>query len=223
MAFPNGTRVKISGLTGAVELNGKEATVVGKDENTGRITVDIDGGSGQKNLKADNLSKLASQAKQTPAGFFAAGTRVVISGLKGAPELNGKEGNVVSKDASSGRYTVNVDDVGDKNLKPENLSKVAKVTAPAAEKKPSFAPGAPKELQEEGFQVGDQVRVGGLNGAKDLNGKVGVIFGFDKNAGRYVLEFEGDGQKKINKTNMVPMHVSSGFLSAKARMMNGIC
>lgn len=212
--------MKISGLTGAVELNGKEATVVGKDENTGRVTVEIDGGVGQKNLKPDNLSKVAAEPKQPKPGFFPEGTRVVISGLSGAKELNGKEGNIVCKDASTGRYTVNVDDVGQKNLKPENLAKVAKVTS--TEEKPKFAPGAPPELQETGFQVGDQVRVGGLNGAKDLNGKVGVIFGYDKEAGRYILEFEGDGQKKIQKGNMVPMNVSSGFLSAKARMMAGI-
>merc|ERR1712139_146614 len=128
------------------------------------------------------------------------------------------EANVVSKDNTTGRYTVEIDDVGQKNLKPENISKVSTTTT-TTEQKPNFLPTSPPELREEGFQVGDQVRVGGLNGAKDLNGKVGVIFGYDKEAGRYILEFEASGQKKIQKTNMVPMNVCSGFLSAKARMM----
>merc|ERR1712014_203023 len=110
------------------------------------------------------------------------GTRVIISGLTGAKELNGKEANVVCLDKASGRYTVDVDDgIGRKNLKPENLSKGSKSSN--ADQKPICHPDSPPELKEEGFQVGDKVRVGGLNGAKDLNGKVGVIFGYDKHAG----------------------------------------
>jgi len=214
-----GTRVQINGLTGAVELNGKEGTVVGHDEASGRITVHVEGGkdmeSGERKLKPTNLTKVVKGGV-----FFPAGTRVRVSGLSGAAHLNDKEGNIKGKDEATGRYTVDIDGEGEKNLKPENLTKASAVVKPKkAEETPSDTPA---ELREEGFKIGFQVRVGGLNGAKELNGQVGVIFGYDKEAGRYVLEFESGGQKKIKKDNLTPMHVCTGALSAKARMMNGI-
>lgn len=211
--FSVGTRVQISGLTGAPELNGKEGFVAGEDAETGRITVELVEGGGHKNLKPQNLSKVVKGGV-----FFPAGTRVTISGLAGAAHLNFKEGNILGKDEATGRYTVLIDDEGEKNLKPENLSK-ASSGVKAEKKKEVFSKDVAPELQEEGFNIGQHVRVGGLNGAKDLNGKVGVIFGYDQEAQRYVLEFEASGQKKIKKDNMAPMNVSSGPLSAKARMM----
>lgn len=211
--------MQINGLTGAVEMNGKEGTVVGQDEASGRITVHVEGGgsfpSGEKNLKSTNLTKMVKGGV-----FFPAGTRVRVSGLTGAAHLNDKEGNIIGKDDASGRYTVNIDDEGEKNLKPENLTKASAVAKPKKEEE--LPSDLPAELREEGFKIGYQVRVGGLNGAKELNGQVAVIFGYDKDAGRYVLEFDGGGIKKIKKDNMVPINVCSGALSAKARMMNGI-
>lgn len=219
MSWVVGTRVQLNGLSKA-ELNGKEGTVVGEDKETGRITVHVEGGkdmeSGEKSLKPTNLTKIVKGGV-----FFPAGTRVRVSGLTGAAHLNGKEGNVAGKDAGTGRYTVDIDGEGEpKNLKPENLTKVSAVIKPKeTENVPS---GLPAELQEDGFKIGFQVRVGGLNGAKELNGKVGVIFGYDKDAERYVLEFDAGSQKKIKKENLVPLNVCTGALSAKARMMNGI-
>lgn len=216
--FSIGTRVRVDGLTGAVELNGKEGQVVSEfDEASGRMTVHIEGGPGEKKLKPANLTKIVKGGV-----FFPAGTRVNISGLTGAAHLNDKQGNIVRKDPTSGRYTVDVDGEGEKNLKAENLTKASAGVA-KAKKEDDLPADTPAELKEEGFKIGYQVRVGGLNGAKELNGQTAVIFGYDKEAGRYVLEFDGGGgQKKIKKDNMVPMNVSSGALSAKARMMNGI-
>lgn len=214
--FSVGTKVQISGLTGAPELNGKFGFVNGEDLETGRVTVDVDGGVGEKKLKPQNLTKIVKGG-----AFFPVGARVTINGLSGAAHLNGKEGNVLGKDEASGRYTVEIDGEGEKNLKPENLTKAsAGVRAPA--KKEEVRKDLPSELQEDGFRIAQHVRVGGLNGAKELNGKVGVIFGFDKEAQRYILEFEASGQKKIKKDNCVPINVSSGPLSAKARMLNGM-
>jgi len=113
--FSTGTRVQISGLQGAAELNGKQGLVNGEARESGRITVDIDG-VGEKKLKPQNLSKIVKGGV-----FFPAGTRVKVSGLTGAAHLNGKEGNIVRKDEASGRYTVDIDGEGEKNLKPENL------------------------------------------------------------------------------------------------------
>lgn len=214
--------MKINGLTSAEgsKLNGMEGQVVGFDEASGRVTVHVEGGPGEKNLKAANLTKMVKGGV-----FFPAGTRVRISGLSGAAHLNDKEGNIVSKDAATGRYTVDIDGEGEKNLKADNLTKASQVKKPEVskpKKEEDVPSNLPAELQEDGFKIGYQVRVGGLNGAKELNGQVAVIFGYDKDAGRYVLEFETSGQKKIKKDNMVPLNVCTGALSAKARMMNGI-
>merc|ERR1711924_365727 len=127
----------------------------------------IEGGPGEKNLKPSNLTKMVKGGV-----FFPSGTRVTISGLSGAAHLNGKEGNIVSKDAATGRYTVNVDDVGEKNLKADNLTKSSALAKPKpkAEKVEENIPSdLPVELQEEGFKIGYQVRAGGVNNAKELN------------------------------------------------------
>merc|ERR1712029_847087 len=70
---------------------------------------------------------------------------------------------------------------------------------------------------------GDRVRVGGLNGAIELNGQVAVVFKEDKPSGRYLVEFEnGAGQKMLKKDNLVPLGNSTGALAAKARMYAGV-
>merc|ERR1711957_1100544 len=170
-----------------------------------------------KKLKPENLEVVPSQV------FYPAGSRVVITGLSGAPHLNGKEGNVTGKDKDTGRFSVEIDgEEAPKDLKPDNLRKASAVAKAKPAKSDDFPAHCPNECREAGYQIGQQVRIGGLNGAKELNGTVGVIFGYDKEAGRHVLEFEGSGQKKIKKDNMTPLNVSSGALSAKARMMNGL-
>merc|ERR1712039_450976 len=74
-----------------------------------------------------------------------------------------------------------------------------------------------------GLEIGDRVRVGGLNGAVELNGRCAVVFSYDKQAGRYLVEFEnGAGQKKLKIENLTPMGTSNGALSAKARMLAGL-
>merc|ERR1712039_536630 len=75
----------------------------------------------------------------------------------------------------------------------------------------------------DAHDVGDRVRVGGLNGAVELNGKCAVVFSYDKQSGRYLVEFEnGAGQRKLKLENLTAMGTSNGALSAKARMLAGL-
>lgn len=81
----------------------------------------------------------------------------------------------------------------------------------------------PKETPKAGdFTVGERVRVGGLNGALDLNGQIAVVFAQDKATGRYLVEFEnGQGQKRLQGKNLTSMGVATGAVAAKARMFAG--
>lgn len=52
---------------------------------------------------------------------FREGAVVEIHGLKGAPELNGKRGKLQNLDVASGRWQVDVEGVGPRRLRPDNL------------------------------------------------------------------------------------------------------
>eukprot|EP00927_Polykrikos_kofoidii_P060481 TRINITY_DN55447_c0_g1_i1.p1 TRINITY_DN55447_c0_g1~~TRINITY_DN55447_c0_g1_i1.p1 ORF type:complete len:483 (+),score=93.42 TRINITY_DN55447_c0_g1_i1:130-1578(+) len=55
-----GSRVTLGGLRGAAELNGRIATVLRFDSVSGRFVVDLEGGGGQKSLRPENLTPIAS-------------------------------------------------------------------------------------------------------------------------------------------------------------------
>lgn len=83
--FAGGTKVTISGLRGAPELNGRTATVLRYDRPAGRYVVDIDWDGGQKSLKADNLTAVATPPPQAspsrPAAAAGTGTSNTGPGL----------------------------------------------------------------------------------------------------------------------------------------------
>lgn len=179
-ALRNGMRVRIDGLTGAVELNGKEGTISGFTESTGRYVVEVDGGVGQKSLKEANLTAAATRA--------AAPTRAASQASNKEPESRTPE----------------------------------KKQAAAASKPPEKKQTQPVE-EKTSLEIGDRVRVGGLNGAIELNGQCAVVFGHDQATGRYIVEFEnGQGVRKMKSDNLTPMGTATGALAAKARMMAGI-
>lgn len=90
------------------------------------------------------------------------------------------------------------------------------------EKKRSLSQGMDARSNE--FKIGQRVRVGGLNGSKELNGQVAVVFGFDRSTARYVVEFEnGQGQRKVHGSSLTNMGVATGALAAKARMFASHC
>mmetsp|Transcript_108347 Transcript_108347/g.170894 ORF Transcript_108347/g.170894 Transcript_108347/m.170894 type:complete len:226 (+) Transcript_108347:94-771(+) len=172
-----GTRVRIEGLTGAVELNGKVAVVCNLNESTGRYVVEIQDGGGQKSLKKENLI-----VQNAPTVVSTSGKK---SGVQNTP-------TVVSTSAK------------------KSGSKKTETSA---------ASGHSASGNSGDFTLGDRVRVGGLNGAIDLNGKLAVVFGVDKPTGRYIVEFEnGAGQRKLKADNLTAMGTATGPLAAKARL-----
>eukprot|EP00930_Biecheleria_cincta_P089483 TRINITY_DN78800_c0_g1_i1.p1 TRINITY_DN78800_c0_g1~~TRINITY_DN78800_c0_g1_i1.p1 ORF type:complete len:242 (+),score=51.82 TRINITY_DN78800_c0_g1_i1:122-847(+) len=181
------------------------------------------------------LAPAASAASKGGGGEeapLAAGQRVQINGIKSAVELNGQYATVLKFDAGAGRYVVELEgDGGQKSLKRQNLTAVAGGGSSSShEKVPSKARVKPKaaasppagdeaDFRAGEFTVGDRVRVGGLNGAIELNGQLAVVFAYDKAANRYLVEFEnGQGQRKLQAKNLTAMGVATGALAAKARM-----
>eukprot|EP00931_Biecheleriopsis_adriatica_P106010 TRINITY_DN80527_c0_g1_i1.p1 TRINITY_DN80527_c0_g1~~TRINITY_DN80527_c0_g1_i1.p1 ORF type:complete len:229 (-),score=61.19 TRINITY_DN80527_c0_g1_i1:56-742(-) len=163
-----------------------------------------------------------------PPSPLVPGSWVLIGGLTGAKELNGQTGKILRLDDASGRYVVELSDGSSKSLKPDNLtvterrsSSSAAASSPPRAKKGSKeqASSASPPCGSDGFKVGDRVRVGGLNGAIELNGQLAVVFSYDASVGRYLVEFEnGAGQKKLQAKNLTGIGVATGPLAAKARM-----
>jgi hypothetical protein len=189
-----GTRVQIEGLTGAVELNGKTAVVKSRDEATGRYVVELEGAGGQKSLKTANLRPIS------PTVVSASTKRPAQPEKAAADSANTK--------------------------RPSQSEKAADATPamqPAKKEKKDAKMKRASSADDGDFKIGDRVRVGGLNGAIDLNGKLAVVFGRDTPSGRYVVEFEnGAGQKKLKADNLTAMGTATGPLAAKARMFAGI-
>jgi len=99
----------------------------------------------------------ARRRRSAPQHALPMGTAVVIRGLVGAAEHNGKSGRVLSFDAGRSRYEVNVEDGGTLSVKPQNLTQ----------------------------QCG--VEVTGLSAKPELNGKFGDVISYDGEAGRYMV------------------------------------
>jgi hypothetical protein len=175
--LPVGKRVKIDGLKGAKDLNGKTGVICGIGTTAGRYTVEVDGGGGQKSLKLQNLSI-----------------------VDGPPE------DGTSRTASKSKST--------------ELPKIS----PDRERRRAKTEAEVESLSRVGrFHIGDRVRCGGLNGAKELNGQLAVVFGLDMESGRYVAEFEnGAGQRKLRDENLKAEGCATGPIAAKARMMAGL-
>merc|ERR1719160_47640 len=80
-AIPRGTSVKIHGLTGAPEHNGKAGTIAGWDASRGRYEVVVEGKS--LSFKPQNLTQMC---------------HTELTGLERRPDLNGQMGEILGYD-----------------------------------------------------------------------------------------------------------------------------
>eukprot|EP00756_Hemistasia_phaeocysticola_P046995 Hpha_TRINITY_DN20872_c0_g1::TRINITY_DN20872_c0_g1_i1::g.85652::m.85652 len=131
---PIGAEVEVLGLKGSAGLNGLRGKVsahnAGVDQ--GRVGVDLGPPHGVKLLRPWNLRRLSAEEAKSKgkfkgsAGtfdasmFFAVGDKVTIQDLVGAPELNGKTGQVLGHKPPD-RVIVRVPGSGQKALKAVNL------------------------------------------------------------------------------------------------------
>lgn len=133
------------------------------------------------------------------------GEKVILAGLKGKPELNGREGTIHGTiDMDTERFEVHLHaNASDEEpqivrVKLKNLRKATKHNRPP--------PSAPKSESKENayFEWGGmRVELHGLKGKAELNGRVGVVHGsLNKETGRYEVHLDvqkGEMQAHIVK------------------------
>ena len=103
-------RCEVTGMVNRAELNGKSATLVGYDEEKGRIHADIQG-VGRASLQKENL-------------ILSAGCRGKVFGLtsESGSKWNEQVGKVVSFDREAGRYVLEMTATEQLRIKPGNLA-----------------------------------------------------------------------------------------------------
>ena len=148
---------------------------------------------------------VTARARGARGQTVAVGGRVTVQGLKSAAaqHRNGMVGAVQSFDASSGRYTVLLDDGNTLALKPDNLSSGnAEASAGGAE----VAAEATAEARARGqtVAVGGRVEVQGLKSAaaQHRNGMVGAVQSFDASSGRYIVLLDDGNTLALNPDNL---------------------
>ena len=102
-------------VQGRPELNGRRGQLRSYDEAKGRYVVRFAGdGVAPARLRPHNV-------------LLPRGTRVVLRGLQGAPELNGREGVALEHDDVAGRYAVRLDGGEARSVKVKRENAVAKL------------------------------------------------------------------------------------------------
>lgn len=102
--------VRITGLLGAMALNGRLATCRSFDEEKRRWLVDVEKEGGEKLLRPENLQPVLQR-----------GSSVRLHGLTGAVALNGQRGVCLAFDDGRKRWRVRLADGEEKFLLAENL------------------------------------------------------------------------------------------------------
>jgi hypothetical protein len=103
-------------------------------------------------------NKGSTPSTPPPAHAMSAGAKVVVHGLLGSPEHNGKSGKVLGWEQLKGRYEVQLEDGGvTLSLRAKNLTQRC------------------------------QIQVSNLECKPELNGQTGEIFNFDDEKGRYMV------------------------------------
>ena len=147
-----GVAVKLQGLVGAAEHNGKRAAVLDFVAAKGRFKLELEDGGKRLSVKPANFELAAA-----PAGLA-----IEVVGLVGAPQHNGKRGTVAGgPDVETGRYTIRLPGGGKPlGLKPGNL---ALVTRPVPK---NAAEAADQALAERLQREGSGLTAGGAGNAR---------------------------------------------------------
>jgi len=156
-----------------------------------------------------------------------AGAQVVVRGLRGAAQHNGKSGQVVEYDASTDRYVVAVGEDEALRIKFDNLVQTKEVEVTGMQNRPELngklativgydeeknryhadimgTGRASLQLSNLILSAGTRGKVTGLtseSGSK-WNDKVGQVVSFDREAGRYLLQMTADDQLRIKPVNL---------------------
>jgi len=193
-----GSRVRIHGLNGGQDLNGKVGNVVkcpSPGEPLGRYTVEL-APNVQKSIKFVNISLNLSDPETTASSASA--------------NTLGMKGKMVDSPGNSNKPKTREERVQEAQEQQRKIKE---------ENKRCRQDLGDTDIKSSQFKTGSRVRVGGLNGSTQLNGQLAVIFDFDKSTAKYLVEFEnGQGRRLLQGSRLTDMGVATGALAAKARM-----
>lgn len=120
------------------------------------------------------MNRASRRRQETSYNVIHPGTRVLVQNLSGNRELNGQSGTIESYDKSKGRYDVLLNGRRQVALKPVNL--VLLISG---------------------------VRIIGLQSRPEMNGRTGMINGFDHNEERYTVVMDGGSALKVKTANVI--------------------
>lgn len=159
-AMPVGTAVTVCGLEQAQEHNGRIGRVSGFDPADGRYTVNFEHPDGRLSVKPKNLTQMC---------------RVLLTGLEGKPELNGRGAEIIGYDSAKNRYMVLL----------EGPNSVA----------------ISVQLGNCILPIETRVILQGLGHAA-YNGQMAQILSLDREARRYTVLCQGGNQIKVKYDNV---------------------
>ena len=213
-----GAQVLISGLVKRPELNGRRGHLLDFHGGEGRWGVMLEDGAGFR-LKSDNLQLIGGSAEDAVASIsgppssavdgvasipgnslkedchnvrMQEGDRIKIKGLAARPELNDMFGNLHRFVAEEDRWNVVLDNGKGVCVRSDCLERVDSPHVPSADEQ-SQAP-LQQHVASSGsdFKAGDRVRVVGLSGRAELNGRRGYLHVFDSAQGRWNVVLDDD-------------------------------
>ncbi|CAK0797088.1 unnamed protein product [Prorocentrum cordatum] len=179
-------------------------------------------------LPAATFSTATSIARETPRqsslncdaiGVVHAGSRVIVSGIRAQPHLNGQLGTAVEFDSAEERWKVVMDDGSRKMFRPGSLTACEHMPAPVrADAEPrqatasctreggiaTEAGGAPALTA---IQPGSRVAVSGTGAPVRLHGQVGTAVEFDEHEDRWSVALDDGSQHRARRGGLARRRV----------------
>jgi len=169
------------------EAQGKTKGEAQSEAEAGQASQDAAKGSGAApNAEASNAGKQqeSKESQQEPQPILQPGVAVIMYGLTGAAELNGRPGQCEQWVAESGRWRVRLESGEHKDIKSGNL---------ALQSTQSLSSMQGKQLLRKGIAV----VIHGLSGAKELNGLKAHCEQWLEESGRWRVRLESGEHKDI--------------------------
>eukprot|EP00316_Scyphosphaera_apsteinii_P020706 CAMPEP_0119310288 /NCGR_PEP_ID=MMETSP1333-20130426/18585_1 /TAXON_ID=418940 /ORGANISM="Scyphosphaera apsteinii, Strain RCC1455" /LENGTH=350 /DNA_ID=CAMNT_0007314445 /DNA_START=18 /DNA_END=1070 /DNA_ORIENTATION=+ len=167
----------------------------------------------------------ARRRKSEQSHVLPCGTHVLVRGLQGAPQHNGKLGKVNDFDEQSGRYIVELADGDVLRIKHENLLQQLQAEVIGMQSKPEYngqsvhvtdfdedkgryhvkVKGDLAALQPQNLILpdGTRARIVGLTSQPQWNQRVGKVLTFDRSKRRYLVQVSDEQQLSVKLENLL--------------------
>lgn len=159
---------------------------------------------------------MAEQPKVLPLDAVQPGARVRVQGGRNFDKFHGgMEGEVLINDVENKKMTITFDEQAE-GEEPVSVAyrhlehaptrggyrAATRPAATPAAKAPEHTPTGPLVEEHGGRKTAQLVQIAGLQGAPELNGKLGRLRKFDEGAGRWECDVRGAGIKRLKPDNI---------------------